>query len=124
MEFRLKLRPIVRLQNMNAKRKSLSNLVKEPDSGALVARIINLQYADTRAIVDNSELIESFSRPGNTFQKLHVHLQAVARLGFLVPFPPFSMRLVFLIGRQPSHFVLHQDPMYSRAGNLHLVEAM
>ena len=45
-------------------------------------------------------------------KELDIHLQAVPRLGLLVAFPPFLMRLVLLIGRQPVHAVLDQEPMH------------
>jgi len=82
-----------------------------------------LEYADARAVVDGGELIEPLSSPRDAFQELHVHLQPMPRLGFLVAFPPLAVRLVLLIRRQAIQAVLAQDPVHGRASDRHLVKA-
>jgi hypothetical protein len=101
-----------------------SNLVQESNGCALIAGIVDIQDSDTGAIVDGSELIQPFSRPRDALEELHVHLQAVSRLGLLAAFPALTVRLVLLIRRKPAHFVLDQDPKYGRACYLCLMKAL
>jgi len=124
MEPGLELGSIVSLQNEDAERKSISNLVQELDCRALIAGIVDLQDSDTRAVVDGGELIEPLTGPRDALKELHVHLQAVPGLGLLVPFPTLAVRLMLLVGRLPAHAVLDQDPMHGRASDLHLVKAL
>ena len=51
-------------------------------------------------------------------------LQAVTRLGFLISLPAFTVRLVLLVGRQPTHAVFDQESMYGRSRDLDLVKAL
>ena len=120
----MELCAIVRLQREDPERESLSNLVQEADCRALITPIVDLQDSNTSAVVDRRELIEPFSCPRNPLQELHIHLQAVPRLGFLVALPALTVRLVLLVSRQPAHVVLDQDSMHSRTSDLHLVEAV
>jgi hypothetical protein len=83
---------------LNAEREPLSDLVQEPDSGALFTSIVDLENAYSSAVIDRGELVEPFSCPKNAFEELHVHLQAMARLGLFIAFPTFTVRLVLLIG--------------------------
>jgi hypothetical protein len=75
----------------------LPDLTEELDRGALIARIVYLQYPDARAVVNGSELIEPLCGPGDAFEELHVHLQAVPWLRLFVAFPAFVVWLVLLI---------------------------
>ena len=120
----LELGAVVRLQHLDTEREPLSNLVQETDCCALITPIVDFQNPDAGAVIDSGELVEALTGPWDALQELHVHLQAVSGLGLLIAFPALTMRLVLLIGWQPTHTVLDQDPMYARARNLDLMKAL
>ena len=62
---RLELGAIVRLQRQYAERQPLSDLIEEPDCGALIAPIVDLEDAYPGAVVDGSELVEALAGPWN-----------------------------------------------------------
>ena len=98
MEPRLELCAVVSLQDEHAEREPFSYGIEESDRCALVARIVDLQYSDARTVVDSGELVEPLTCSRDALEELHIHLEPMARLGFLVPFPAFTVRLVLLIG--------------------------
>jgi hypothetical protein len=104
MEARLELGTIVRLQCEDPERESLSNLVQEADGRTLIAPIVDLQDSDPRAVIDSGELIEPFARARNALKKLHVHLQAVAGLRFLIALPALLVWPMVDLGMDPVHF--------------------
>jgi hypothetical protein len=90
----------------------------------LVARIIELQHADQRAIIDRRELKQPFPRAWDPLQKLHVQLHAMTRLCFLIPLPSLLVGLMLLIGRQPVHAMCAQHAMHGRPGNPEVVKPL
>jgi hypothetical protein len=102
---------IVGLHDMDPKRETAQDVVHEPNSRALIARVKDLQHPNAGAIIDGGELIEPPLTTWDPFEKLHVHLEAVSRLRLLVPLPPLAMGSMFLIGRQPVQLVPMQNPM-------------
>ncbi len=58
---------------------------------------------------DGRELIQALSAARNAFEKLHIHLQAMPGLRFLVALPSQSMGPMLLIGGKPTQSVLAQD---------------
>ena len=113
MKPRLELGAVVRLKREDPEWEAFADLVQEADRRALIAGVVDLENAYTRAVVNRGELIQPFPRSWDALKELHVHLQAVPRLGFLVAFPALTVRLVLLIGWQPAHAVLDQDPVHS-----------
>ncbi len=113
MESRLELCAIIGLQDENLEWQPISNLIQESDGRALVAGVVDLQDADTRAVIDSRELVEPFASPRDALEELDVHLQSVAWLGFLIPLPPFTVQPVLLIRREPAHSMLDQDSMHA-----------
>jgi hypothetical protein len=79
MELRLKLRAIVGLNDVNAKREAAPDFVDEANGGALVTRVVHLEDTNPRAIVDGGELIEPRPRLGDALEELDVQLQPVPR---------------------------------------------
>ena len=67
VELRLKLGTVVRLHHVHAKWQPADDLVDELHGRALVARVVDLQDANPRAIVDGRELIQSASCPRDAF---------------------------------------------------------
>ena len=124
VELSLELGAIVSLEDEDSEKEPLSNLVQESECGTLVAGIVVLRESDSSAIVDGSKLTKPFGHPRDALEERHIHLQAAAGLGLLVPFPPFTVRLVLLIGWSSVHPVLYNDPMHARAGDLHAVKAL
>ena len=57
VELRLKLGAVVGLHHVHAKRQSTDVLVDELHGRALVARVVDLQDANSRAIVNGRELV-------------------------------------------------------------------
>jgi hypothetical protein len=81
------------------------------DRRALGARVVDLEHANPRAIVDGGELIEPPSRTGDALQEFHIELQSVPGLRFLIALPTLPVRLMFLIGGQAMHPVSLEDSM-------------
>ena len=99
VKLRLELGTVVGLQDEDTEWEPLSNRVQEPDCRALVAGIVDFQYPDAGTVVNGSELVEPFRGSRDALEELHVHLQAMARLGLPVALPAFTVRLVLLVGR-------------------------
>jgi len=97
--LRLELCTVVGLQDEDTEREPSSNLVQEPDCRALVTGIVDLHLPDAGAVVNGRELVEPFGGARDALEELHVHRQAVARLGLLVALPAFTVRRMLLIGR-------------------------
>ena len=99
MEPRLEFGAVVPLEREDAEWETLSDLVQESDRRALIAPVIDLQDPDSGAVIDGRELVELLAGAWDSLEELHIHLQAVPGLGFLVSLPTFSVRLMLLIGR-------------------------
>jgi hypothetical protein len=112
VEFRLELSTVIGLDYEHSERQAAEHFVDEPDGGALVAGVVDLQDPNAGAIVDGCELIEAAARPGNSFQELHIQLQSVTRLWLLIALPPFPVRSVFLIRRQAVQAMPLEDAMH------------
>ena len=112
VEFGLELGAVVGLDDEHSKRQTTEHFVDEPDGGALVARVVDLQDPNSGAIVNGGELIEPPARPGNSFQELHIELQSVTRQWLLIALPPFPVRSVFLIRRQTVQAMPLEDAMH------------
>jgi hypothetical protein len=56
-KLRLKLRAVIGLHDVDAEWQPVLHLVDEADGGALGARVVDLQRANTRAVVNGGELI-------------------------------------------------------------------
>src|SRR5262245_31762037 len=81
----------------------------------------------TRTRVQSSIAVELIqARPGtrDAFQELHIDLQTVPWLGFLVALPALLVRPMLLVGRQAGHAVAHQNAMHRGHGQRHLVESL
>src|SRR4029450_13426770 len=89
-----------------------------------MASIVDLEDPNPGAIVNCSELVQPFSSPRNSLQKLHVHLQSVPRLRLLVSDPAFRMRLMFLIGGEAIYPVSSQNPMDRGGGDRNAVKSL
>ena len=89
VELRLKFCPVVGLNHVHAEWEAPQDVVGELHRRALVARVIDLENSNARAIVDRGELVEPFTRARETLQELHVHLHAQPGLGLLVALPAF-----------------------------------
>src|SRR5690606_13494926 len=124
VELRLELRPIVGLNRQDAKGQPAQHLVDEADRGPLGARVVDLQDAKARAIIDGGELIQPATRSRNALQKLDVELQAVSRLRLLIPLPALPVPLVLLIRREAMHSVPAQDAVHRGARDANLVEPL
>ena len=109
VEVGLKLGAIVRLDHLDAEGQAAEDIIDELDGRPLIAGLEDFQDADPGAIVDRGELIEPSAGARNPLEKLNVHLEAMARLRFLVTRPPVCVPPVLLIGGQPVHAVLAQN---------------
>ena len=111
VELGLELRAVIRLNDENPKRQPAADIVNEPNRGALIARVKNLQYADARAVVDRGELVQPTAGAWEALEEFDVDLNAMARPRLLVPLPPARMGPMFLIRRQAIETVPDQDTM-------------
>src|SRR6516164_5563899 len=84
VELRLKFGAAVGLHDVDPKRESTPHLVNELDGRALIAPVIDLQHANSGAIVDGGELIEPPPRAGDALQELHVQLKPMPWLRLFV----------------------------------------
>jgi hypothetical protein len=112
VESGLELGAVIRLYDVDPEREPPQDLVDELDRRRLIAGVIHLEHANARAIVDGGELKEPLPGPWNALEELHVQLQPVAGLGFLIPLPALFMRPMLLIRRQPAHAVGAEHPMH------------
>src|SRR5262245_8306848 len=101
VKARLELGTVVGLDNQHSKWQTSQYLVDEADRRALVARVVDLQHAEPRAVIDRRELIEPLLGARNPLEELDVHRQTMPRLRLLVPLPAFGMRAVLLIPWEP-----------------------
>src|SRR5581483_2141797 len=124
VEAGLELRPIVGLDDQDPKGEPPNNLIHKADRRSLVARIVDLEHPDARAIVDGSELVQTLLRAGDPLEELNVQLQAMPGLRLLVALPSASPGPMLLIGRQPVQAVANQDAVHRRACEAHLVKAL
>jgi hypothetical protein len=122
MKVGLELGTVVGLDHVNAKRQALEDVVNEADGSRLVTRVEDLQHADAGAVIDGRELVEAPPTPGNALEKLHIHLQAMAGLRFLIALPPLPSGSILLIGWQPTQPVLPEQAMDGRAGDGYLMK--
>src|SRR6478735_12597955 len=99
VKLRLKLGAIVGLHDVNTERQPLQDSVDEADGRALITRIVDLEDANARAIIDGRELVQALARAGNALEELDVHLEPVARLRLLVAAPAFVVGPMLLIAR-------------------------
>lgn len=124
VELRLKFGPVVGLHDVDAKRQAPTHFVDEADRGALVARVVDLQDPNPRAIINGRELIQSLARARNPLEELHIQLESMARERFLITLPSLPVWLMLLIGREPVHPVLAQNAVHRRARHRDLVEPL
>ena len=89
----------------------------------MIAGVEHVEDADTRAIVDRRELIETAMRARDSFEEFHIELQSVAGLRLLVALPALPVRSVLLIRREPRHAVPRQDAVHRGYRDRDLVEA-
>ncbi len=99
VEPRLELSAVIGLQHHDAEWESLSDFVQEPNSGALITPVVDLENAYPGAVIDGGELIKALLGPWDTLKELQVHLQAVTGLGLLIALPALTVRPVLLVGR-------------------------
>lgn len=99
---RLELGSVVRLNDLNAEWQAARDVVCEADGSRLVARVIDLQDANPRAVVDRGELVEPLAGSRNALEELHIELQTVPGLRLLVQLPTLGVVLVLMVGREPS----------------------
>src|SRR5262249_29259059 len=78
VETGLKFRAIVGLNDEDAERQPANDLVSEANGRGLRARVVDLEYPNSGAIIDGRELVEPLPAPGDALEELHVHLQPVA----------------------------------------------
>jgi len=109
---------------MHTERSPAEHVIDGANRRALIARIVDLEHADARAVVDHRELIEPFPCARNALEEFHVHLQSVARLRLLIPLPALRMRPILLIRRQPVQPVPHEDAMHGRHGHGQVMKAL
>ena len=122
VELGLEFGAIVGLHDLDAKRQPASHLVDEPDGRSLIAGVIDLEHTDPGAVVDGRELVEALLRSRDALEELHVHLQAVTRLGLLVALPALNVRLVLLVRREPPESVLVQKALHRRGRDANAVK--
>src|SRR5215831_3605358 len=123
MEVGLELGAVIRLHDLDAKWQPAAHLVDEPNRRALIAGVIDLEYADPRAVVDGRELIQPRARARDALEEFHVNLQPMPRLWFFIAAPASEVRPMLLIGRQPWHPVPGQDPMHGGRRDRNLMKA-
>ena len=112
VELRLKFCSVVGLHHVHTEWEASEDFVGEWHRRALVARVIDLENANARAIVDRGELVETLPGARDALQKFHVHLEAVTGLGLLVSRPALRVRPMLLVGRQPAHAVFAENTMH------------
>jgi hypothetical protein len=84
----------------------------EPYGGCLVARVIHLEHANPRAIVNGGELKQSFLGAGDPLDEFHVQLQPVTGLRLLIALPPLLVQLVLLSAGEPAHAVRAENAVH------------
>ena len=124
VEVRLKFGTIVGLHDMDAKRQPPQHVVHEINRRGLIARVVDLEDANPRAVVDRGELIEPLPCARNALEKLYVHLQAMPRLRLFIALPSLRVGAMFLIRRQPVHPVAEQNAVYRRHGQNDVVKPL
>ena len=82
VEMRLKLRAVVRLDDVHPEGQSPEDLIDEGDVRPLITGGVYLQNADARAIVDRGELKEPATRAGDALEELHIDLESMPGLAF------------------------------------------
>src|SRR5690348_563443 len=70
MELRLKLRPVVSLNDVDAEGQPAQDLVDEADGCPLIAGVVDLGHANASAVVNGGELIQPLVGARNTLEKL------------------------------------------------------
>ena len=78
VEAGLELGTIIGLDHKYAKGQPPNDLVHEADRRSLVAGILDLEYADARAIIDGGELIEALLGAWDSLEELDIQLQAMS----------------------------------------------
>ncbi len=106
MESGLELGSIVGLDDEHSKRQPTYDLVDESNRRSLFAGVVNLQHADSRAVVDGGELVQALPRAGDALEELDVHLWTV-----------------LLVYREALHAVLAQDAMHAERAMTPLLTA-
>ena len=124
VETRLELSAVIGLDDQDTEGQTTKDLIHELDGGALIAGVVNLEDADTRAVVDGGELIQALLSAWDPLEELHIQLQPMSGLRLLIALPGLTLPLMLLIGRQMPQSVTNQDAMHRGAGNLHLVEPL
>jgi hypothetical protein len=124
MELRLELGAVIRLHDVDAEGYAPKYCIDELAGRALGARVVYLQDANPGAVVDGGELIQPSVRSRDSLQELHIELQPMPRLRFLVPLPSFAVRLMLLIRWQPVYSMPLQDAMHRGAGDLDEMNAL
>src|SRR5262245_16612284 len=109
---------------MHPERQAPEYLVDEQPGRPLVACVVDLQDANSGAVVDGRELIQAAPGPRDPLKELHVQLQAVTGLRFLIALPALTVPLVLLIRREPRHAMPRQDAVYRGTCDGNLMEAM
>jgi len=98
MELRLKLRPVVGLNDVDAEGQPTQDLVDEPDGRPLVAGIVDFEHANAGAVVNGGELIQPLLGTRNALEEFHIQLQAMTRLRLFIARPARPMWPMLLIG--------------------------
>jgi hypothetical protein len=124
VELRAELGAVVRLHELDAERQAANDLVGEVDRRRLVARVVNLEHPNARAVIDGRELVEALLRPGDALEELYVHLQTVTGLRLLVALPAPLVRLVLLIRGKPTKAVFLENALHCRGRDANAVEAL
>ena len=114
VESGLELGAVVGLDDLDAEREFLKDVVEEPDRRVLVAAVVDPQYPDAGAVVDGGVLVVLGPGRALSAQELDVDLHAMAGLGLLVPFPPLFGGFVPLGGGKPIHVEAFEDPPHPR----------
>ena len=95
MELRLKLRPVVGLNDVDAEWQPTQDLVDEPDGRPLVAGVVDFEDANAGAVVNGGELIQPLLGTRNALEELHIQLQAMTWLRLFIARPVRPMRPMF-----------------------------
>ena len=123
MKLGLKFGAVVCLNHEDAEWQAASHVVDELDGRSLVARIVDLQDSNPRAIIDRGELIQpAFACPGCAPENFTSSCKRWPGCGFSYRCQRFAVRLMFLVRRQPIHAVPLENAVHGGARDLDAME--
>lgn len=98
MKLSLKLRSVVRLDDLGSKREPREGIIDELDRSSLVEFFIDLQNPEPGAVIYSRILIIVLPGSRDFLQELNVYLKPVPRLRLLISFPALEVPFVALVG--------------------------